>query len=207
MSQNQSYKNLNTRGSRVKNNILTSLFLGITISIISGNAALSAESNEFLVKQKDFNRLVYGVYSENVHIAQRGGFSRANFAVLDTTLSDEQQIAALIEKNIVPAAQVVCHRDQPLKCAVAIVNKDIRVLPTIKLANVLQFAEELKLWKLSEKWVDQLTQIQLAIKENLGNDFVEYIVGYNDDVELFNYVLISKDRTRAIVLNGELTVK
>ena len=191
----------------MKKNILTGLFLGITITVLSANILMAAETNAFLMQQKSFNQLVYAVNSENIRFAQRGGFSRANFAVLDTTLSDEQQIATLIEKHILPAAQVVCRRDGPQKCASAIVKKDARVLPTVKLPGVLQFTEELKSWNLSEKWVKDLGQIELAIKEHLGNDFVEYVVGYNDGVELFNYVLISKDRTRAIVLNGELTVK
>lgn len=70
----------------------------------------------------------------------------------------------------------------------------------------MQFIAVLKTWNLSEKWVSELTQIETSIPELIGNDFVEYVVGYSDGLELFNYVLISKDRSRAIVLNGELTV-
>lgn len=176
------------------------------VTILAGTLK-AAETNPFLAQQKDFNQLVYSVNAENARIAQRGGFSRANFALLDTTLSDEQNIAALIDKNIVPAAKVVCGRGNAQKCAALIVSKDVKVLPTVKLGGVLHLTEELKSWNLSEKWNKDLAQIELAIKEHLGNDLVEYVVGYNDDIELFNLVLISKDRTRAIVLNGSLTAQ
>lgn len=42
------------------------------------------------------------------------------------------QIASLIENKILPAAQVICHREEPQKCAIDIVKKEARVLPKIK---------------------------------------------------------------------------
>lgn len=186
--------------------IVIKRIFSVVVGSITATTAIAAETNPFLQQQKAFNASVYSAHSENVRIAQRGSFTRANFAVTDSTQNDEQIITALIEKRIVPAAHVLCRRNVA-KCVAAIVNKDVSVLPKIKLAGALQLAEDFKSWNLSETWTSELTKIEGQIKEHLGNDFVEYIVGYNDGSEIFNYILVSKDRTRVIVLIGDLTIK
>ncbi len=181
-------------------------FFSVGVAAISGQSTIAAETNPFLLQQKEFNASVYKLQSENVRIGQRGSFNRANFAVVDPTHNDEQIIVSLAAKRILPAVQVLC-RGQAEKCAAAIIKKDVIILPKIKAASVLQLSEEFKSWNLSDVWTTELTKLEDLIKEHLGNDFVEHVVGYNDDSEIFNYVLLSKDRTRAIVLIGDITIK
>ena len=178
------------------------------ISVISVLAnELSPAQDSFLEKQDEFNKAVYAHYSENAQYIRKGGFSRANFAAIDATQSDLQNLTKLIEKRKIKV-QVICRNTAAASCAEKILAKDPSVQPTIVIAPFMQHIETMKSIPIenaavAERWKSHLNQMQLLVKEHLGNDFVEHLIGYSDSINMYSFILISKDRTKVIVLTGD----
>jgi hypothetical protein len=161
----------------------------------------------FLENQREFNAAVYAHYSENAQHIGQGGFSRATFAVAEAKQSDLEILAELIRERKIKS-QIVCRRLTPTACAEKIINQDPGVMPAIRLLPFIQQAEVMKSMSIlntdvANRWKLQLSQLQLLVRDYLGNDFVEFLIGYNDSINIYHYILVSKDRTKVIIISGD----